>query len=308
TDMQQGSRFEFTQAQFNLLCADLDSFPVARAVAASSAFPFLLSPLTINAYDRENCHPILPLWADMAMKQAPRESSHQGVRRRYSLAQGMAAYLGYDYVHLLDGGISDNVGLRGIEAAILDHDLDWSLKQLIDVGKIREVVIVTVNAKNAMPHEWSRQESAPGIISVIDVVANVPIDAYSFDSVERVDLEFRHKEQSQKDFEQCRNELRKSCNADLGSSVLRASFHTVEVSFAGLLPGPDQERLESCLNRIPTSFHLSRDEVDLLRQAARNALYNSAGFQSVMKSLAPQWTPPAAPIDPVLFAAVCTAR
>ena len=50
TDMTLGARFEFTQDQFDLLCSDLSVVPVARAVAASSAFPILLSPLTLHNY------------------------------------------------------------------------------------------------------------------------------------------------------------------------------------------------------------------------------------------------------------------
>ena len=48
--MTLGARFEFTQDQFDLLCSDLSTVPVARAVAASSAFPILLSPLTLHNY------------------------------------------------------------------------------------------------------------------------------------------------------------------------------------------------------------------------------------------------------------------
>jgi NTE family protein len=50
TNMRNGVRFDFTQTQFDFLGSSLDSYPVARAVAASSAFPFLLSPLTVKAY------------------------------------------------------------------------------------------------------------------------------------------------------------------------------------------------------------------------------------------------------------------
>lgn len=50
TDMGLGSRFEFTQDQFDGLYSDLSSFRVARAVAASSAFPGLLSPLRVINY------------------------------------------------------------------------------------------------------------------------------------------------------------------------------------------------------------------------------------------------------------------
>src|SRR5262245_65240489 len=53
TDMTLGARFEFTQDQFDLLCSDLSMVPVARAVAASSAFPVLLSPLTVQNHSTE---------------------------------------------------------------------------------------------------------------------------------------------------------------------------------------------------------------------------------------------------------------
>lgn len=51
TDASTGARFEFTQEQFDLLCADLDTFSLARGVAASSAFPGLLNSMTIDSYN-----------------------------------------------------------------------------------------------------------------------------------------------------------------------------------------------------------------------------------------------------------------
>lgn len=53
TDMSTGARFEFTQEQFDLLCADLDSIPIARGVAASSAFPGLLNSMTNRQLQHE---------------------------------------------------------------------------------------------------------------------------------------------------------------------------------------------------------------------------------------------------------------
>ena len=46
TDMDFVGRFDFTQDQFDALGSDVSSFPLGRAVAASSAFPILLTPLT----------------------------------------------------------------------------------------------------------------------------------------------------------------------------------------------------------------------------------------------------------------------
>jgi len=43
THLQSGERFEFSQSQFDLVGSDLLTFPVGRAVAASSAFPSSLA-------------------------------------------------------------------------------------------------------------------------------------------------------------------------------------------------------------------------------------------------------------------------
>jgi len=49
-DISSGARFEFTQDEFDLLSSDLSQFSVSRAVAASSAFPVLLTPIVLKNY------------------------------------------------------------------------------------------------------------------------------------------------------------------------------------------------------------------------------------------------------------------
>ncbi|MGZ3514595.1 MAG: patatin-like phospholipase family protein, partial [Thermodesulfobacteriota bacterium] len=50
TDMTHGIRMGFNQDVFDAICSDLSRFPVARAAAASSAVPMLLSPITVRNY------------------------------------------------------------------------------------------------------------------------------------------------------------------------------------------------------------------------------------------------------------------
>lgn len=50
TDLASGIRFPFNRAFFDLICADIDQYPVSRAVAASSAVPGLLSPINLENY------------------------------------------------------------------------------------------------------------------------------------------------------------------------------------------------------------------------------------------------------------------
>ncbi|MCP4689747.1 MAG: patatin-like phospholipase family protein, partial [Desulfobacterales bacterium] len=47
TNMSTGAQFTFTQPQFDVIGSDLSQFDIGRAVAASSAFPFLLTPVSL---------------------------------------------------------------------------------------------------------------------------------------------------------------------------------------------------------------------------------------------------------------------
>jgi NTE family protein len=57
TDVASGARFEFTQDEFDLIGSDLSQFPISRAVAASSAFPVLLTPVVLKNYSAEQAQP-----------------------------------------------------------------------------------------------------------------------------------------------------------------------------------------------------------------------------------------------------------
>jgi hypothetical protein len=52
TDSTTGSRFEFNQDQFDLLCSDLSPVPIARGVTASSAFPGLLNSMAVDSHNK----------------------------------------------------------------------------------------------------------------------------------------------------------------------------------------------------------------------------------------------------------------
>ena len=62
SDLGHGVRFSFMQEYFDLLCSDLTSYPVARAVAASSAVPVLFNPVVIQNYP--DCGTVAQTWLD----------------------------------------------------------------------------------------------------------------------------------------------------------------------------------------------------------------------------------------------------
>ncbi|ERS91513.1 patatin-like phospholipase family protein, partial [Halomonas sp. PBN3] len=86
SDLSLGTRFEFSQDQFDLLCSNLDAYPLSRAVAASSAVPIALTPLTLRNY-AGSCGYQEPDWVQAAL--ADRAAS----ARRYYKASELRSYV-----------------------------------------------------------------------------------------------------------------------------------------------------------------------------------------------------------------------
>ena len=69
SDLGHGVRFSFVQEYFNLLCSDLASFPLARAVTASSAVPVIFDPVVVENFS--GCSKTMPQWLLEARQRLP---------------------------------------------------------------------------------------------------------------------------------------------------------------------------------------------------------------------------------------------
>ena len=303
TDMTLGARFEFTQDQFDLLCSDLAAVPVARAVAASSAFPILLSPMTLHNYTTEApCDAFRPPpWLANAL-----QSTNQP--RRITLARNLMSYRtdGKDrpFVHLLDGGLSDNIGLRGPYVALSGQDSAWSVYTKINGGSIRRVLVIAVNAKTASDPDWDTRESPPGVISVLGFAATGPMGNYSFETVQLIAEHFGRLTGDKTNYQACEKIGTAQCPSfampfDPPTDV---DFHAVELAFDHVT---DNRDLRRCLEGLATSFSLPAAQVTLLRQVAQHLLVTSPQFLAAMKQIDPRWMAPPTPIDPAVIAAAC---
>ncbi len=107
TDVTNESVFPFNQDQFDLICSDLSRYPLARAVAASNGFPVVFTPITLENHAPE-CAGRRPAWIEEGLADTSPLS-----RRRY-LARLADRYAESEIrcIHLMDGGISDNLALR----------------------------------------------------------------------------------------------------------------------------------------------------------------------------------------------------
>lgn len=274
TNLANGARFEFTANQFRYLGSDILSYPVARAVAASSAFPFLLSPLSLVNH---------PLSADLKLTEADRLAleDYWNNRRRYQAAANNARFANaanHPYVHLMDGGLSDNLGLR----AIYDLYLRKDIRSLINEGKIKRFLVIIVNAKAESPGDLARSESPPSLPTVAYKTCTVSMDSYSFETVEGFRNLIEERIRAQKIGDDCQQLLDRHAYDGYRIPSLAGGdmkVGVVDLSFDGLT-----DPVESAyFNGLPTSFSLTEEQVRRLIDVGGRLLVENPDFQAFME-------------------------
>ena len=183
TDIASGGRVPFNQNVFNVLCTDLNAVRLSRAAAASSAVPVVLSPVTINNYGG-TCGNTIPAWAkafiDSPKPPRPAARAVRELRDIQPYAQGAER----PFIHLVDGGVSDNVGMRGVLDALefLEALHDANVPTPLD--NVRRIIVFVVNSLSSPPSAWDESESPPGTVDILLKATGVPIDHYSYEAVE----------------------------------------------------------------------------------------------------------------------------
>lgn len=270
TEMTLGTRFQFTQDYADIICTDLAELPVARAVTASSAVPILFSPITLVNRAGE-CDWQTPAWMNQAL--ATKEPSS----RIYNLAANLKSLTNSKerpYLHLFDGGLADNLGLRAMLDGVLRHNgIEEALKAL-GLENTRKVVVILVNSETALDVESARQQQTPSFTSVLTAATSVPLSRYSFETVALMKSRLA-------DWE--RQSYEKTCGTGTrpgdGSGCKGVDFHFIEVNFS---EHPDPEERDY-LKRLPTSFRLTDEAVDRLIDAGRVILRNNDEYQQLLE-------------------------
>jgi predicted acylesterase/phospholipase RssA len=275
TNLANGERFEFTQEQFDFLVSDLNSYQVARGVAASSAFPFLLSPITLKNYPHDQFK--LPKDYQLGL------DDYNDNRRRYYWARNRAMYVNdaeLPYLHLMDGGLSDNIGLRPIEAAY--RRTSGFIRKLVNDGEIEKFVVIVVNAHTASDDTMSKNESPPGLFDVAYKTTTIAMDNYTVETVE-VTKELRaERVKAQKNIAACQKKLDQCPGApQLPKLAGEIDPYVIEVNFEAIR---DPERRKYFLT-LPTSFSLEKDQVQALIDVGPQLLEETPEFRAFIQGL-----------------------
>lgn len=270
TNLYQGARFEFTGRQFLYLGSDISSYPVARAVAASSAFPFLLSPISLVNYPYVAGKKIT-LSDELAL------DDYWNNKRRYYTAKNNVIYTDdkeHPYVHLMDGGLADNLGLR----AVYDLYVREDIRTKINNGKIKRLLVIVVNAKAQNKETLDKDEAPPGLMTVAYKTATVSMDNYTFESVEGFTELLNERVKAQQSITGCQQLLDRHAKdgykiPPLAGGILK--LYVVDLAFDNLADAQSRDYF----NSLPTSFKLSKEQVDKLIDAGGKLLEEHPDFK-----------------------------
>lgn len=271
TDIANGVSFPFTQPTFDLLCSDLTKFPVARAVAASNGFPVLFSPITLNSY-RPDCHGQRPPDAPPA-----NWATDTGLSRRAEAAQIANRYLDPDrtkYVHLMDGGIADNLALRALLNAFIGLDQDNEAVHRLALTT-RRVLIISVDGEAAADPTLGRQRIVTGLSQVFSAVSGSQIDAYNFETLVLA--------QDQVQAMVARLKRDRCAQAPIidGHACDDVTGNLVHLSLSDVSDPVARARLQA----IPTGLTIPKQDVDTLVAYGEKLIRDNATIQATVSGL-----------------------
>jgi len=259
SDLGMGVRFSFVQEYFNLLCSDISSFPVARAVTASSAVPVLFNPVVLENYG--GCKGDSFDWF-ARMKKRAREQDPE-LRQ---ILEGLESYAdkeGRRYIHFVDGGITDNLGLRALYELVEVSGGARAFVSRLGTRPPRQLVLMVVNAATYRKTAMDQSKEPPSLGEVLDAVTDVQLHRYNTATLQTV-----------------HDAVRRWANA-LSTPEQQVTPHMVIVSLKRITD-PSAAQF---FNAIPTSFVLTDEQVDALIAAGYNLLLENPQYQSLVREL-----------------------
>jgi NTE family protein len=299
TDLTMGAAFSFSQDDFDRICSDLGPIPVARAVLASSAFPIAFTPITLKNYGSEQCGYREPGWVRAGLEDFETNPTRFHRAEIWSSYQDAAKR---PYIHLSDGGVADNVGLRGPEVALTSTDSAWTVLNKMAVQRIA-VIVVDAKVNNRVTVDQSSRR--PLFPTVVDAAATNPMNNYSFDTVELLRGFMENQQKALEDYRtrrancdrlaidlcgqsspsDCQQDRQKECydtfNATDRFRPHVPKYYEIRVQFEAIKDPAERAAVEA----IPTNLELPKEDLQMLRRVSREVLDQSPDYKKLLADL-----------------------
>lgn len=271
TNAQYRLAFPFHERAFDAICSDLASFPVSEAVAASMAVPLFFAPVVLEKFPAACNGPLPP---GLTRQGAERDDLH---RLRLALKRALQDFRDPRtgrYLKLVDGGISDNLGLVSILQSRVLLDTPYGPISEHDAANLRRLLFIVVDAGQGPSADWGRELAGPSGVDIATGAVDTAIESTMRMSYAYFVPMMRAWERDLVTWRCSLPEERKAAlrakNPDWRCEDLR--FAVTQISFADL---PEAD--EAALNAIPTRLKLPADQIDRLINAGRLAVLRDAG-------------------------------
>ena len=260
SDLAHGVRFSFVQEYFDLLCSNLLSFPVARAVTASSAVPVAFNPIVVENFS--GCTKDDPEWLRKIHERGEAEHNTE----LSTLAAGLETYADKEqrkFIHFVDGGITDNIGLRAYYDVVELLGGPEAYLEKTNQERPDKWVVIAVDASTSPVFAIDETNKQPSIKETMSAMSGVQLHRYNEASINLL-----------------KNSLFKWTNG-LSTPESPVTPYFIEVSFEDI----KESSVKQFYNEIPTSFSLKDEQVDKLIEAGRQLLRDNPDFQRLLADI-----------------------
>jgi NTE family protein len=225
--------------------------------------PLLLSPMTVRNYGG-HCAP--PDSAGMEAR-AGRNLSAKFLRM---IADSYRDAAQRPYIHLVDGGLADNLGVRGL----VDHtiasgslrDAFWDLPP----ASVQRIVLVVVDSERDLADRIDQSDRVPSLVQVLDSMVFGAGSRWTAETTEIVKDAARR----------AAEELRAARLVQGSPFAPDAEIFVINVRLRDL---PDEEQRKTLL-QVPTAFEILPAHSRQLQEAGRALLRSSPEFQRLRLS------------------------
>jgi len=225
----------------------------------------------------DRCATNAPGWVDRAQN----DLAAPPILREFAAAVTRYRDGSVRYIKLLDGGLVDNYGLSGFTIARLSSETPYGPLTARQAVKIRRSLFLVADGGRGISGDWTQTVDGPTGADLVSAAADTTIDSSvrsSFTAFERTMSEWRDK------LVRWRCSLsaaeRSKYGAPAGWDCRDLQLFVGRVNFDQL-----GKQRALALSSIPTRFKLSREQIEKVITAGREALRSNPTFQAFVASL-----------------------
>ena len=275
SDIYNRTTFIYNSVNFGALCSDLRRYPLSEAVAASAAVPFIFAPIVIENY-ADRCAFTPPDW----VYSADRPGAPSILRASAAAIQRYREKADVKFVKLLDGGMTDNLGLSGFVLELAAATKPYQPLTPRQVVNLKRFLFVVVDAGRPPGGDLAKEADSPELMDLIQAVSDTAVDANVRAAYDAFVGEMEKWRERLIDY-RCGltpPEVASLRGSTEGWDCRNLSLQVAKVSFDQMREPSVRARLE----KIPTRFKLPKDDVDLLISSAGSLLRQSPGYKEFL--------------------------